>query len=75
MLLCNQTSQHFAKANSIYFKQLLICPAPVTGDGRSTFYKELSPVSCDTLGGWDGGEDGRTVQEGWDIGIPVADSC
>ena len=35
---------------------------------------ELIPVLCD-LDGWDGVGDGREVQEGGDIGIPVADSC
>ena len=25
--------------------------------------------------GWDGEVDGREVQEGWDICIPMADSC
>ena len=53
-------SLYFAKGSSIYIKQLHICPAPVTGNGRSTFYKELSPVSCDNLGGvGDGGKMGE----------------
>ena len=30
---------------------------------------------CDTLEGWDGVEDGKDVQEGGDICIPMADSC
>ena len=25
--------------------------------------------------GWDGEGDGREVQEGWDMGIPMIDSC
>ena len=29
---------------------------------------------CDDLGGWDGGEGGREVQEGGDIDIHIADS-
>ena len=28
---------------------------------------------CDNLEGWDGVGDGREVQEGGDVGIPVAD--
>ena len=34
---------------------------------------ELIPVLCDNLEGWDGVGDGREVQEGGDVGIPVAD--
>ena len=30
---------------------------------------------CDNLEGWDGEADGRGLQEGEDIRIPVADSC
>ena len=30
---------------------------------------------CINLEGWDGEEDGRKVQEGGDICIPMADSC
>ena len=30
---------------------------------------------CDNLEGWDGVEGGRVIQEGGDIGIPLADSC
>ena len=30
---------------------------------------------CDILEGWDGAGDGRQIQEGGDICIPVADSC
>ena len=68
-------SLYFAKGNSVYIKQLHICPVPVTGNGRSTFYKELSPVSCDNLGEggwwgrWEKGSGGRGIC------IPVADSC
>ena len=54
---------YFAKGSSIYIKQLHICPAPVNGNGRSTFYKELSPESCDNLGG--GGADGGKMGEGF----------
>ena len=30
---------------------------------------------CDNLEGWDGVGEGKGVQEGGDIFIPVADSC
>ena len=30
---------------------------------------------CDNLQGWDGVGNGREVEEGGDISIPVADSC
>ena len=33
------------------------------------------PVLYDDLEGWDGVEDGKDVQEGGDICIPMADSC
>ena len=32
-------------------------------------------LCCDKLEGWDGAGGGREVQEGGDIGIPMADSC
>ena len=32
-------------------------------------------VLCDNLEGWDGEGGEREVQEGGDIGIPMADSC
>ena len=34
-----------------------------------------NPVLCDNLKGWDGAGDGRGIQEGGDICMPVADSC
>ena len=37
--------------------------------------RELSLVLCDNLEGWDGVGNGREVQEGKDICIPMADSC
>ena len=32
-------------------------------------------VLCDNLEGWDGVGEGREVQEGGDMCIPMADSC
>ena len=37
--------------------------------------RELKHGLCINLEGWDGKEDGREVQEGVDICIPMADSC
>ena len=37
--------------------------------------RELSSGLCDELEGSDGMGDGREVQEGGDISIPIADSC
>ena len=37
--------------------------------------RELKQGLCIHLEGWDGEEDGRKVQRGGDICIPVADSC
>ena len=37
--------------------------------------RRLKEGLCINLAGWDGGGDGREVQVGGDIGIPVADSC
>jgi len=38
-------------------------------------HRELNPVLCDNLAGWDGVWNGEGVQEGEDIYIPMADSC
>ena len=37
--------------------------------------RELKQELCITLQGWDGEEDGREVQRGGDICIPMVDSC
>ena len=37
-------------------------------------HRELNPVFCDNLEGWDGVGGGRDVQEGGDICILMADS-
>ena len=37
--------------------------------------RELKQGLCNNLEGWDGEGDGREVQEGGDICIPMADSC
>ena len=47
-------------------------------DGQWEFaicLRELKHGLCINLEGWDGKEDGREVQEGVDIYIPMADSC
>ena len=37
--------------------------------------RKLKQGLCINLQGWDGGGDGREVQEGGNICIPMADSC
>ena len=37
--------------------------------------RQLKQGVCINLEGWDGEGDGREVQEGGDICIPMADSC
>ena len=37
--------------------------------------RKLKQRLCINLEGWDGERDGREVQEGGDICIPMADSC
>ena len=47
-------------------------------DGQWEFavcLRKLKQGLCINLEGWDGKEDGREVQEGRDIYIPMADSC
>ena len=40
----------------------------------AVWLRELKPVLCNNLEGWDGEECGRQVQEAEDICIPMADS-
>ena len=37
--------------------------------------RELKQGLCDKLEAWDGEGDGKEVQEGGDMGVPMADSC
>ena len=41
----------------------------------SVWLRKLKQGLCINLEGWDGEEDGRKVQKGGDIYIPMADSC
>ena len=41
----------------------------------AVWLKKLKQGLCINLEGWDGEGDGREVQKGGDIGIPMADSC
>ena len=41
----------------------------------SVCLRELEQGLCINLEGWDGAGDGREVQKGGDICIPIADSC
>ena len=43
--------------------------------GFAVRHRELNPVLCDNLEGWNRVENGREVQEGGERCIPVADSC
>ena len=44
-------------------------------NGSLLYDSQLKPELCNNLEGWGGEEGGREVQEGGDIGIPMADSC
>ena len=41
----------------------------------AVWLRKLKQVLCINLEGWDGVGDGREVQKGGDICIPMADSC
>ena len=41
----------------------------------TVWLRKLKQGLCITLEGWDGEEEGREVQKGGDICIPMADSC
>ena len=41
----------------------------------SVWLRKLKQGLCINLEGWDGVGDGSEVQKGWDICIPMADSC
>ena len=41
----------------------------------TVWLRKLKEGLCINLEGWDGEGDGREVQVGGDIGIPVSDSC
>ena len=41
----------------------------------AVWLRELKQGLCDNQQGWDGEGDGREMQEGGDIRIPMADSC
>ena len=41
----------------------------------AAWVRKLKQGLCINLEGWDGEEDGREVQKGGDIYMPMADSC
>ena len=41
----------------------------------SVWLRKLKQGLCINLEGWDGAGDGREVQKGGDLWIPMADSC
>ena len=51
-----------------------ICKIDSQGEFAVSFRK-LKQGLCINLEGWDGEGDGREVQKGGDICIPMADSC
>ena len=46
-----------------------------TANGNSLMAQETQTGVCINLEGWDEEADGREVQKGGDIRIPMADSC
>ena len=43
--------------------------------GFAVWLRKLKQGLCINLEGWDGAGDGREIQKGGDICIPMADSC
>ena len=41
----------------------------------AVWLRKLKQELCINHEGWDGEGDGRKVRKGWDISIPMADSC
>ena len=41
----------------------------------AVWLRKLKQGLCINLEGWDGEGDGREVQKGWAVCIPMADSC
>ena len=41
----------------------------------AVWLRKLKQALCFNLEGWEGERDGREVSKGWDIYIPMADSC
>ena len=56
-------------------EEILLKVLPQNAKDIPDRHRELHPVLCDNLEGWDGVGDGREAQEGGDMCIPVADSC
>lgn len=45
------------------------------GLNSNRYGKDQKEGNGDNLEGWNGEGDGREVQEGWDMCVPMADSC
>ena len=41
----------------------------------AVWLRKLKQGLCINLEGWDGEGDGREVRKGWDICVPMADTC
>ena len=52
-----------------------ICKIDSQGEGICCMAKKTQQGLCSNLEGWNGEGDGREVQKGKDIFIPMADSC
>ena len=53
---------------------ITMCKIDSQGE-RAVCLRKLKRGRCINLEGWDGEGDGREVQKGGDICIPMADSC
>ena len=53
---------------------ITICKIESQGE-FAVWLRKLKQGLCTNLEGWDGERDGRKVQKGVDICIPMADSC
>ena len=57
-----------------FFGIITVCKIDTTRE-FSVWHREFNPVFCDNVERWDGVGDGRGVQEGGGICIPMDDSC
>ena len=55
--------------------KLTICKIDDSQWEFAVWLRKLKQVLCINLEGWDGEGDGREVQKGGDICIPMTDSC
>ena len=58
----------------VTWKNIIICKIDSQWE-FAIWLRKLKQMLCIKLEGWDGEGDGREVQKGGDICIPMADSC